>query len=53
MTNFKKIKATYLSGSKSMAYLAFKADPTSVPQSFENFCEAMDRVILSRIYYRL
>ena len=45
MTNFQKIKAAYISGSKSMAYLAFKADPTANDLDFNAFCERMDRVI--------
>ena len=45
MTNFQKIKAAYISGSKSMAYLAFKADPTSNALEFTAFCAGMDRVI--------
>ena len=45
MTTFQKIKETYKNGSKPMAYIAFKADPTSNELSFDNFCLAMDKVI--------
>ena len=43
MTQYQKTLKEYRKGNKAMAYLAFKADPTSNKDiSFESFCKFFD-----------
>ena len=46
MTTFRKTIETYKKGYKSMAFLAFKNDPTSIDGvTFEEFCKFMDKTM--------